>query len=133
MTMNIRILAWIAALGCLLAGCATSGGWTPVVDTYGDPNLDRLARNKAECRELARQASGNTTEETLKGAAIGGLIAAAAGVAIGAAVGEAGTGAAVGAAAGGIGGGTYKALTTEARYKEAFKRCLASRGHKVIN
>ena len=82
---------------------------------------------------LAKQVSGYTPEETIKGGLIGGAIGAAAGAAIGAATGHAGKGAAIGAAAGGVGGGAYKGIEAEKKYKEAYIRCMRNRGWNVVN
>jgi outer membrane lipoprotein SlyB len=124
----------IGILGILiLSGCATATGWTPTVDTYGDPNAFRLNQDMSECQQLATQASGGTAQETAVGAGVGGLIGAAGGAALGAALGNAGTGAAIGAAAGGIGGGAKQGLESDANYKRAYSNCLRQRGHKVIN
>lgn len=124
----------VATAVCLsLSGCASQTNWTPVVDTYGDPNAARLNQDIAQCKQLALQASGGTAKETAIGAGVGGLIGAAAGAALGAAVGSPGTGAALGAAAGGIGGGAKQGLQAEDKYKSAYNNCLRNRGHKVIN
>jgi outer membrane lipoprotein SlyB len=114
------------------AGCAQQT-YRPTVDTYNDPNAQNLSRDEAECRELAKQASGETGGETAKGVVGGGLLGAAAGAAIGAATGNPGKGAAIGAAAGGLGGGAYKGLSSEEKFKQAFQNCMRNRGHNVIN
>lgn len=125
-----KICISLVALG--FAGCASTTGWTPTVDTYGDPNAARLSADMAECQNIAKQASGWSPAEAGKGAAVGGLLGAAAGAAIGAATGSPGKGAAIGAAAGGLGGGAYKGATAEDNYKRAYKDCLRNRGHKVV-
>lgn len=118
----------------LLGGCASQTGWAPTVDTYGynQRELDKLARDEAECRELAYRASGGTPEETAKGALVGGAIGAATGAALGAIVGDPGTGAAIGAATGGVTGGTAMGVQAEERYKSAFAACMRGRGHQVL-
>ncbi|MGH8581109.1 MAG: hypothetical protein ACREVK_13675 [Gammaproteobacteria bacterium] len=65
----------------VLSGCASYGAWTPTVDPYGDAN--RITADTAECQQLAKQASGGTANETLKGTVVGGLFGAAAGAALG--------------------------------------------------
>ncbi len=122
-------------LGAALAsvGCAEYGGYRPVVDPMGDPNAAYLSRDEADCRELARQASGGTAAQAATGGVVGGLIGAASGAAIGAASGNAGKGAAIGAAAGGLGGGTYQGIEADQNYQSAFRTCMRNRGHNVIN
>lgn len=117
----------------LLTACASHSNWSPTVDPYGNPNSSRLSQDMYECRQLALRASGGTPEETVKGAAVGGLIGAASGAAIGAISGHPGTGAAYGAAIGGFGGGTQQGFQSEDQYKRAYTNCLRHRGHYVIN
>ncbi|MCU0734182.1 MAG: glycine zipper family protein [Methylotetracoccus sp.] len=115
-----------------LSGCYSYGGWQPTVDTYNNPNVQRLEQDKVECQALARQA-GSTGTEAVQGGVAGGLIGAAAGAAIGAAVGSPGTGAAIGAASGGIGGATMQGIGGEDQFKRAYINCMRNRGHNVIN
>jgi len=129
-----RLIAYalLATLGA--AGCAEYGGYRPTVDTYNDPNAQNVSRDEADCRGLARQASGGTAAQAATGGLVGGLIGAASGAAIGAAAGggNAGRGAAIGGAAGGLGAGTYKGVEADANYKSAFRNCMRNRGHNVI-
>lgn len=120
------------AAGIALAGCYSYGGWQPVVDTYNDPNAQRIEQDKVECQNLARQA-GATGTEAAQGGVVGGLIGAAAGAAVGAAVGNPGTGAAIGAATGGIGGAANQGVGAEEQFKRAYINCMRGRGHNVIN
>jgi uncharacterized protein YcfJ len=129
---RIRDLGVVICAAWLAAGCATYGNYQPTVDTMNDPNAESISRDQADCRELARQASGGAAAETAKGAIVGGLIGAAGGAAIGAIAGEPGTGAAVGAAAGGLGAGTYKGLSADEAYKAAYRDCMRNRGHNVL-
>jgi len=129
---QVIIFFSMVAIALIFSGCATYGGWKPVVDTYNDPNAARVAQDDQECEALAKQA-GSVGTETAKSAAVGGLVGAAAGAAIGAAVGNPGTGAAIGAASGGIGGGTFSGVGADEEYKRAFSNCMRQRGHKVIN
>lgn len=116
-----------------LSGCASYGAWTPTVDPYGDANANRITADTAECQYLAKQASGGTANETLKGTVVGGLFGAAAGAAIGAAVGDPAAGAALGAATGGMGGAAHSGYGAEDQYKRAYANCLRNRGHTVVN
>jgi hypothetical protein len=118
----------LAAMG----GCATYGGWEPVVDSATDRNPQAIQQDTADCKMLAQQA-GSTGTETAKGVAVGGLLGAAAGAAIGAVAGNPGAGAAIGAAAGGIGGGAQQGVSADSNYKGAFINCMRNRGHNVIN
>ena len=117
----------------LLAGCESQSQWSPTVDTYGNSRAQYLSRDMEECRALARSASGDTTEETVRGAGFGAMAGAAGGAIIGAMVGRPGRGAVLGAAAGGIGGGAVSAGRTEEQFKQAFTNCMRERGHNVIN
>ena len=112
----------------IFSGCAYQSGWTPAVDSYGDPNAANIARDQINCRVLAKQAAGDPVTEIGKGALIGG----AAGAAAGAAAGSPGVGAAVGAAAGGIGGLVKQGFGIDKQYKKAFINCMRGRGHNVL-
>ncbi len=131
MWKGLIALGMAAVLGT--TGCAEYGGYRPTVDTYNDPNAQNLSRDEADCRELARRASGGTVQQTATGGVVGGLIGAAAGAAIGAATGNAGKGAAIGAASGGVGGGAYKGIEADSNYKAAYRDCMRNRGHNVLN
>ena len=117
----------------VLAGCESTSQWSPTVDTYGNSRAQYLSRDMEECRALARNASGDTTGQTARGAGIGALAGAAGGAIIGSMAGRPGRGAALGAAAGGAGGGIYSNRQTESTFKQAFSNCLRQRGHNVIN
>jgi outer membrane lipoprotein SlyB len=132
MRTRVIALAMMTALG--LAGCAEYGGYRPAVDTYNDPNAANVSRDQADCREVARQASGGTAAQAATGGVVGGLLGGAAGAAIGAASGNrAGTGAAIGAAAAGLGGGVYKGIEADQNFKDAYRTCMRNRGHTVVN
>lgn len=131
--------ALVLCLG-LLVGCAspTQQQWTPTVDTYNDPNPETLYRDMEECRALALQASGSTTERATRSALTQGALGAAVGAGVGAVLGDdnwkgAREGAAVGAAAGALSGGIGTASNTDAQYRRAYSSCLRQRGHTVIN
>jgi outer membrane lipoprotein SlyB len=117
----------------LLAGCTSQSQWSPTVDTYGNSRAQYLSRDLEECRALARSASGDTTEETVRGAGFGAMAGAAGGAIIGAMVGRPGRGAVLGAAAGAAGGGVFSSSQTEQQFKQAFTNCMRERGHNVIN
>lgn len=122
----------VLATALIATGCATYGGYQPVVDTYNDPNAYRLQQDQQECSMLAKEAASTGTEAA-KGVAGGALLGAAAGAAIGAVAGNPGGGAAIGAAAGGLGGGTYQGYDADNQYKRAYINCLRNRGHNVVN
>jgi uncharacterized protein YcfJ len=128
----IKKASLILVSGLALGGCATYGGWQPVVDSRSDPNAAMIPQDTEECKMIARQA-GSTGTDTAKGVAAGGLLGAAAGAAIGAVTGNPGSGAAIGAAAGGIGGGAHQGISSDEQYKRAFINCMRGRGHNVIN
>jgi outer membrane lipoprotein SlyB len=132
MKKEISVVFVVLVSSAIVSGCATYGGYQPVVDPYNDPNAYRSQQDAQECQGLAREAS-STGMETAKGVAAGGLLGAAAGAAIGAVAGSPGTGAAIGAAAGGIGGGTYTGTDADNQYKRAYINCMRNRGHNVVN
>lgn len=132
MFKKVSTIFAVLATAVIATGCATYGGYQPVVDTYNDPNAYRLQQDQQECRMLAKEA-GSTGTETAKGVAAGALLGAAAGAAIGAVAGNPGGGAAIGAASGGIGGGAYTGVDAEEQFKRAYINCLRNRGHNVIN
>lgn len=129
--MKFINLALMAVL--LMTGCAEQRGWTPTVDTYGNPNAYRLNQDLAECKQLASQASGGTAREAAIGVGTGGLMGAAGGAIIGAITGNPGTGAAIGATAGGLSGGATQGFQSDAQYKNAYNNCLRNRGHRPLN
>ncbi|MCJ7440603.1 MAG: hypothetical protein MUO25_03350 [Thermoanaerobaculaceae bacterium] len=117
----------------MVSGCVSQTQWAPTVDTYGSSRAQFVSRDQQECRQLALQSSGGTTEQAARGAVAGGLLGAAAGAAIGAASGGgAGRGAAIGAAAGGIGTGAVRGVQTNQQFQQAFNQCMRNRGHSVL-
>lgn len=116
-----------------LSGCVSQTQWTPTVDTFGSSQAQFVNRDSQECRQLALQVSGGTTEQAARGAVAGGLLGAAAGAAIGAAAGGgAGRGAAIGAATGGIGTGAVRGVQSNQQFQRAFNQCMQNRGHAVL-
>lgn len=128
-----RIVVISAGLTMFAAGCAAQQPWQPTVDTFGSSRAQYVSRDTEECRQLAFQVSGNSTNQAVRGAATGGLVGAASGAALGAAFGNAGRGAAVGAAAGGIGLGAARASQSEQAFRQAYVNCMRQRGHRVVN
>ena len=86
LTHSASIILFVSV--CLLAGCETQSQWSPTVDTYGNSRAQYLSRDMEECRALARGASGDQTEETVRGAGFGAMAGAAGGALIGAMVGR---------------------------------------------
>jgi len=130
--MNKLLVSGCFLSVALVSGCASETGWTPTIDSYNDPNAHRISQDLAECKQLAQQASGGTTQEAAINAGVGGLLGAAGGAALGAIAGNAGHGAALGATIGGLGGAAKGGFTAEEKYKNAFNNCMAGRGHRVI-
>ena len=116
----------------MLSGCVSQTQWTPTVDTYGSSQAQFVTRDSSECRQLALQSSGGTTQQAARGAVGGGLLGAAAGAAIGAAAGNAGRGAAIGAATGGFGGGAARGVQSNQQFQRSFNQCMRNRGHTVL-
>src|SRR5207244_5532104 len=86
-----RLMA-VGMVALWISGCASYGGWEPTVDASRDMSRDTLARDLAECKELASKASGGTVTEAAKGTGAGAVIGAAAGAVIGAVSGSPGVG-----------------------------------------
>lgn len=116
-----------------LSGCVSQSQWSPTVDTFGNSRAQFVNSDTQECRSLAMQSSGGTTEQAARGAIGGGLLGAASGAALGAAFGgNAGRGAAIGAATAGIGGGVARGAQTNAQFQRVFNQCMQNRGHTVL-
>src|SRR2546428_12757185 len=92
-----RLMA-VGMVALWISGCASYGGWEPTVDASRDMNRDTLARDLAECKELASKASGGTVTEAAKGTGAGAVIGAAAGAVLRGVSRRPGRGAAAGAA-----------------------------------
>jgi outer membrane lipoprotein SlyB len=127
-----KIVLALAGGVAMLSGCVSQATWTPTVDTYGSSRAQFVNRDMQECRELAMQASGDSTRKAATGTVAGGLIGAAAGAAIGAMAGSPGMGAAAGAAAGGIGTGAVRGIRSNQRFQSVFEQCMRNRGHSVL-
>lgn len=133
----------IAISSLLLTACAQQTGWTPTVDTYGDPNAHRLQQDMQECQQLALRSSGDTVQDAAIGTGVGAVAGAATGAAVGATTGaireegdageDAGTGAMVGGALGAAVGGVQQGYQSDSQYKKAYADCLRYRGHRVID
>lgn len=123
----------IGLLPFIMAGCASSTDWTPVIDPYNDHHRDRIAIDLQDCKQLALSASGGTAGNVGRGVAGGGLLGAATGAILGAISGNPASGAAYGAAAGGIGGGLSQGAGGDDQYRRAYANCLRNRGHNVVN
>jgi hypothetical protein len=116
-----------------LFGCVNQNSWAPTVDPYNDPNAARISQDEAECRQLAKQASGGSLRKTAEGVGIGGAIGAGLGAALGAIVGTPGEGAALGATMGAATGGAKEGAESNRDFKSAFDQCMRGRGHKVLS
>src|SRR2546427_10023140 len=111
-----RLMA-VGMVALWISGCASYGGWEPTVDASRDMSRDTLARDLAECKELASKASGGTVTEAAKGTGAGAVIGAAAGAVSGAVSGSPGRGAPLGSAIGGDRGGGAGGGASERQYK----------------
>ncbi len=56
-------LLCLVLVGFVLFGCATHSGWQPTVDSYDNPNADRIPQDMAECKQLSAQASGDGAKQ----------------------------------------------------------------------
>ena len=117
----------IAVAAAFLAGCAAPmHSYQPLVD--GDTTSTQYQRDLQDCRNFAM--SKASAEETAAAGAILGALAGVALLALGG--GRGGWGnevAAVGAAVGGVQGYTEGAQGQQ----NVVKRCLAGRGHRVLD
>jgi hypothetical protein len=125
------VLLGLAVVVVFNSGCAEMQGWQPTIDTYNDPNAYRIGQDMAECRQLAKQASGTVTNTLIDGG-VGALVGAAGGAVAGALIGNPAIGAAAGAAAGGFGGAGYGGLTGEGKFKSVYSNCMRNRKHNVM-
>ncbi len=126
----------------LLTACAQQGGWTPTVDTYGDPNAHLLRQNMKECQQLATRSAGDTIEKAAIGTGVGAVAGGASGAAVGAGTGifrtggdvggDAAIGAIAGASIGAIAGGVQQGYQSNDQYKKIYSDCLRHRGHHVL-
>jgi hypothetical protein len=125
----------------LLTACAQQSGWTPTVDTYGDPNAHLLRQDMKECEQLAKRSAGDTIEKAAIGTGVGAVAGGATGAAVGAGSGiysghsvgsRAATGAIVGASVGALAGGIQQGYQSNDQYKKIYSDCLRHRGHHVL-
>jgi hypothetical protein len=133
--MNKLLAPTLVLSSLLLVACAQTRGYTPSIDTRAsNPNATaNIDRDLQECQALAEQAAGNTATETAIGTGVGGAIGAATGAIVGAVAGGNVTNAAmIGGAAGGIGGAAKQGFESNSKYQQAYKNCMSSRGHTVI-
>lgn len=113
-------------------GCASTTGYRPTVDYYGDQRAHFLQQDDFECRQISDQNAGAGRGAATDGIA-GALLGGAAGAVGGAFLGNPGMGAAVGASAGALGGATKGALEGDERYKRIYRNCMRNRGHRVLD
>ena len=117
-----------------LVGCASVSQWQPTVNSPVGTKQSSLTQDLQECKVLASQAAGYTSEivgDTLtagafsvsEGAIIGSMVGGAGG---------AGVLSPITAAAGSVVGFFYGAYDADKTYKRAFNSCLSQRGHYVL-
>lgn len=119
----------ILTIAALVTGCAThntGSNWTPLIDTKGGNNAE-MQSDLADCQAYARQtadAASAGAAGAVAGALLGALFMAAAGGS-----GMRNEAAAVGALSGGLGA----AGRAETDQRTLISRCMAGRGHRVLN
>lgn len=116
----------------VITGCASTTGYRPTVDYYGDPRAAYLQQDDFECRQISDQNAGAGKGAATDGFA-GALLGGAAGAVGGAFLGNPGMGAAVGASAGALGGVAKGAIEGDERYKRIYRNCMRNRGHRVLD
>lgn len=116
-------------LALAMTACAThntGANYTPLVDTQGsDPA--KLQADLRDCQAYARQTADAASAATA--GAIGGALLGALFMAAGGGRGFRNEAAAVGALSGGLGA----AAKAETDQRTLISRCLAGRGHRVLN
>lgn len=122
--MKVTACIAILAAGLLLGGCFNTGAkHRPIVDG-SEP--EKYEADLADCQALARQREHMNEDvklETAKSAAVGGVLGAVA---------EGVPGAIAGAVVGAGGGAAQGAQMTVRERKSIVIRCMAGRGHKVL-
>lgn len=122
--MKVTACIAVLAVGLLLGGCFNTGAkHRPIVDG-SDP--EKYEADLADCQALARQREHMNEDvklETAKSAAVGGVLGAVA---------EGVPGAIAGAVVGAGGGAVQGAEVTVRERKSIVIRCMAGRGHKVL-
>ena len=122
--MNQTACITVVAVGLLVGGCFNTGAkHRPIVDG-SDP--EKYEADLADCQALARQREHMNEDvklETAKSAAVSGVLGAVA---------EGVPGAIAGAVVGAGGGAVQGAQMTVHERKSIVIRCMAGRGHKVL-
>lgn len=122
--MKVTACFAVLAVGLVLGGCFNTGAkHRPIVDG-SDPQ--KYEADLADCQALARQREHMNEDvklEMVKSAVIGGVLGAVA---------EGVPGAIAGAAVGAGGGAVQGAQMTVRERKSIVIRCMAGRGHKVL-
>ncbi len=122
-----KIIATLSA-ATILAGCATGptgAQYRPLVDTRGSAG-HRYEADLAECQQYATQRAG-AAETAVAGAIAGALLGVALGAIVGGGIRNEMAG--IGALTGGLQG----AGQGEGTQRDIIRRCLAGRGHSVLD
>ena len=126
----MRKLTLTLAAALALSGCATGptgADYRPMVDTRG-ASAANYESDLAECQRYAAQRTG-----AAGGALVGAVFGALLGVALLAAGGGRGGWGNEVAAVGAISGGLQGAAAGEGTQRDIIRRCLAGRGHSVLD
>lgn len=129
--LPVILYSFLLMAGLSVYGCASYGGYKPVLDPQNDPHPERVEKDFEECGKIAEEAA-DTIKDAGKGTVVGGAIGAVTGAIIGAVTGDAGSGATVGAAIGGSGGAVKGGLSADEKYKRVYRNCMINRGHTVL-
>jgi len=106
---------------------ASSYVWAePVVDPASIKDQDKYYSNRAECRAIAKDNSGNW-KNAAKDTVIGAGVGAGTGALIGAIGGSAGKKAGIGAVIGGLAGGGRSIYKSNKNYKSIYRNCMRAR------
>lgn len=128
--MRKAITITITCAALALSGCATGptgAGYRPLVDTRG-ASAAHYESDLAECQQYATQRTG-----AAGGAVAGAVFGALLGVALMAVGGGRGGFGNEIAAGGAITGGLQGAAQGEGTQRDIIRRCLAGRGHSVLD
>ena len=120
----MKKVALITSLA-LIAGCATQGAnWSPVVDRPGG----NYTRDLSDCQAHATRVMG-AADSAMAGAVAGAIF----GALLGAAVGGNSRFNTQMAGIGAVSSGSSAAASAEGGQRGIIRRCLAGRGHMVLN
>lgn len=121
----------VLSITLFFSACAS---YNPVVDprSISPEKEDRYYRDRAECRALAKENSGDW-KSVAKDTVVGGAVGAGTGSLIGVIAGNTVKGLALGSVIGGVAGGAKGVYDSEKGFETIYKNCMRGRGYNVLN